>query len=511
MNKQQYELIVIGGGSGGLAAAETAAAHGRRVLIIEAAKLGGTCVNNGCVPKKVMWYAANLAHAVDDAEAFGITATRGITNWQKLVKGRDEYIANINQYWDGYVDDSGIERVDGYATFVDAHTVTVGGTQYSAEHIVIATGGQPIVPPLAGAELGITSDGFFELEELPERVAVIGGGYIGVELSGVLQALGSQVTIIALEDRIMEQFDPMLSDVLSREMRAQGIDIRTGFQAKALYVDSLGDDSQGIAVQSATGETLTGFDKVIWAVGRRPNTAGLQLDAAGVRALPNGVIEVDEYENTNVPGIYAIGDITGKMALTPVAITAGRKLANRLFAQDLSTRKYDSKVDYENIPSVVFSHPPIATVGMTEAAARENYADDVSIYSSEFTPMRHALSAHGNVTAMKLVCAGEDEKVVGIHIIGDNADEMLQGFAVAVKMGATRADFDNTIAIHPSSAEELVTMGHSVADLAVVDLADANLAEDNRADDNRADGVQTDDSHNCDQLVDDGIEWKQAC
>lgn len=448
MKKQQYDLIVIGGGSGGLAAAETAAAYGKQVLIIEANKLGGTCVNNGCVPKKVMWYAANLAHAVDDADAFGVSASRGATDWQKLVDARESYIANINDYWDGYVDDSGIERVNGFAKFVDANTVSVEGEHYHASHIVIATGGQPIVPPLTGAELGITSDGFFELEDIPERVAVIGGGYISVELSGVLQALGSQVTTIALEDRIMELFDPMISDVLQREMMAQGINIHTGFQAQALH-----EDEQGITVESSTGEKLSGFDKVIWAVGRRPNTAGLQLENAGVRSLANGIVDVDEYENTNVNGIYAVGDITGKMALTPVAIAAGRKLADRLFGN-----KLDSKVDYENIPSVVFSHPPVATVGLTEAAAREKHGECVSIYSSEFTPMRHALSDHGGITAMKLVCAGSDERVVGIHIIGDSADEMLQGFAVAVKMGATKADFDNTIAIHPSSAEELVTM-----------------------------------------------------
>ena len=504
MNKQQYELIVIGGGSGGLAAAETAAAHGKRVLIIEAAKLGGTCVNNGCVPKKIMWYAASFAHAIDDADAFGITAKRGATDWKKLVQGREQYIADINNYWNDYVDDSGIDRVNGYAVFVDKHTVAVDEQQYSADHIVIATGGQPIIPPLPGAELGITSDGFFELDELPERVAVIGGGYIAVELSGVLQALGTQVTIIALEDRILEQFDPMVSNILTREMTAQGIDILTGFHAQALHRSNLDDEDpdkinpedmkQSIAVESAHGESIMGFDQVIWAVGRRPNTAALKLDTAGVETLANGVIVVDEHENTSASGIYAIGDITGKMALTPVAIEAGRKLADRLFGQELSADNRYSKVDYENIPSVVFSHPPIATVGLTEAAARDQYSDDVTVYKSEFTPMRHALSAHGSVTAMKLVCAGEDEKVVGIHIIGDNADEMLQGFAVAVKMGATKVDFDSTIAIHPSSAEELVTMRQPVA--ASINAASAG-AESAEAD--------------CDQLIDDGIEWKQAC
>jgi len=448
MNKQHFDLIVIGGGSGGLAVAEKASGLGKRVAIIESHRIGGTCVNNGCVPKKVMWYAAHLAHAVDDASGFGVPASRDKTNWQRLVTGRDQYISNINQHWSGYVEDSGIEYISGYATFVDASTVEVNGDYYAADHIVIATGSQPIVPPVPGAELGITSDGFFKLEALPARVAIIGGGYIGVELSGMLKALGSDVTIVALEDRIMELFDPMVSDVLEAEMRNQGIDVQTGFQ-----VTALSKSFTGVSLSSKQGKTLAGYDKVIWAVGRRPNTQNLRLELAGVEVLPNGVVTVDEYENTNVKGIYAIGDITGKTALTPVAIAAGRKLAERLFDQQT-----DSKVDYDNIPSVVFSHPPIATVGITEDAARERFGDAVTVYESEFTPMRYALSEHGSTTAMKLVCVGTEEKVVGVHIIGDNADEMLQGFAVAVKMGATKADFDNTIAIHPSSAEELVTM-----------------------------------------------------
>ena len=448
MNKQHYDLIVIGGGSGGLAVAERAAQLGKDVAIIEANRMGGTCVNNGCVPKKIMWYAANLAHAVDDACEFGIPASRGATDWQSLVKRRDDYIRGIIAYWDGYVADSGIHRIDGFGRFVNANTVDVDGQHYTADHIVIATGGQPVVPPLPGAELGITSDGFFELDQLPGRVAVIGGGYISVELSGVLSALGAEVTVIALEDRIMELFDPMISRTLQREMRKQGINVNTGFEVTAL---SQSDD--GISVASKDGDVLAGFDTVLWAVGRRANTQGLNLEAAGVEVLPNGIIPVDAYENTNTNGIYAIGDITGKMPLTPVAIAAGRRLAERLF-----NNRPDSKVNYSNIPSVVFSHPPVATVGLSEGSARDQYGKAVTTYTSEFTPMRHALSTHGSETAMKLVCAGEDETVVGIHIVGDNADEMLQGFAVAVNMGATKADFGSTIAIHPTSAEELVTM-----------------------------------------------------
>jgi glutathione reductase (NADPH) len=452
MKQQHYDLIAIGGGSGGLAVAEKAALFGKKVAVIEASRMGGTCVNNGCVPKKVMWYAANLAHAVDDANAFGIPALRGKTDWQQLVTAREQYIANINNYWNGYVDESGIDRIQGYARFVDAHTLEVNDEHYHADHIVIATGGQPIVPPVAGAEFGITSDGFFAMQEQPQRVAVVGGGYIGVELSGVLNALDSNVTIIALEDRLMERFDPMISSVLEKEMRAQGIQIQTGFQVAAVT-----KSAEGLVVHSANDEHLAAFDTVIWAVGRRPNTDKLGLDTAGVEVMPNGIIPVDGYENTNVPGIYAIGDVTGKVPLTPVAIAAGRKLAERLF-----NNRPDSKVDYDNVPSVVFAHPPIGTVGLTEAEARQRYGSDVTVYKSEFTPMRHALSADGITTAMKLVCADEDEKVVGIHMIGDYVDEMLQGFAVAVKMGVRKADFDNTIAIHPSSAEELVTMKHPV-------------------------------------------------
>jgi glutathione reductase (NADPH) len=303
------------------------------------------------------------------------------------------------------------------------------------------------VPPVPGAELGITSDGFFELTEQPKRVAVIGGGYIGVELAGVLQALGSQVTVVALENRVLELFDPMISEVLMTEMEKQGIELRMSFQ-----VAGLAETDAGIAMDAADGERLDGYDCVIWAVGRTPNTRDLNAGDAGIEMRANGIIPTDEYQNTNVPGIYAIGDITGRTPLTPVAIAAGRRLADRLFRGTPEAR-----VDYDNIPSVVFAHPPVGTVGLTEQQARERH-DQVTVYKTDFTPMRHALSDHGVTTAMKLVCVGEDKQVVGIHLIGDNVDEMLQGFAVAVKMGATKADFDNTIAIHPISAEELVTM-----------------------------------------------------
>ena len=445
---QHFELIAIGGGSGGLAVAKKAAEFGKRVAIVEGSRMGGTCVNNGCVPKKIMWYAANLAHAADDAEGFGIPVFRAATNWQALVSGRESYIERINQNWNKQVEKHDITHISGYARFTSANAIEVDGVEYSADHIVIATGGKPIVPPVPGAEFGITSDGFFQLQSQPKRVAVIGGGYIGVELSGVLRALGSEVTIVALEKRVLEVFDDIISDELSNVMQKLGIDQRMGFQVAALN-----KTEDGITIQSVEGETISGFDTVIWAVGRAANTRELNLEEAGIEVLRNGIIPVDGYQNTNVPGVYAIGDITGKTPLTPVAIAAGRKLAERLF-----NNKPDSRLDYQNIPSVVFAHPPVGTVGLTEAMARERYGEEVTVYESRFTPMRYALSEHKTTTAMKLVCAGSDEKIVGIHIIGDNADEMLQGFTVAVKMGATKADFDNTVAIHPTSSEELVTM-----------------------------------------------------
>lgn len=449
---QHFDLIAIGGGSGGLAVAEKAAQFGKRVAIVEGAKLGGTCVNAGCVPKKVMWYAAHLADAVKDAPDFGVHASSDGLDWKKLVEGRNRYVANINDYWDGYAERLGISRIDGFARFVDARTIAVGDQHYTADHIVIATGGKPIVPRMPGHELGITSDGFFALEEQPKRVAIIGGGYIGVELAGVLRSFGTEVTTVALEDRVLFQFDPMISETLKENMEAEGIEIHLEFE-----VAGLEREASGITMLASDGQRLSGFDQVIWAVGRAPNTRELDLEAAGVEVERNGIVPTDAYQRTNVEGIYALGDITGRDPLTPVAIAAGRRLAERLFND-----KPESKLDYENIPTVVFAHPPIGKVGLTEPEARERYGDTLSVYETSFTPMRYALNAHGAKTAMKLVCTGPEERVVGIHLIGDGVDEMLQGFAVALKMGATKADLDNTVAIHPCSAEELVTMKEPV-------------------------------------------------
>ena len=459
-----FDLIVIGAGSGGLAVAEKAAQFGHKVVVIDPGPLGGTCVNAGCVPKKLMWYAAALTHAVQDAPHYGVQlASQGI-NWSALVQRRNSYVADLNAYWSGHLESRAITLLQGSAHFIGPKAVQVNNTRFSADHVVVAVGGQPSIPDLPGAELGITSDGFFQLQEQPRRVAVIGGGYIGAELSGVLRALGSEVTLIAREQSLLHRFDPIISETLAEEMQQQGITLH-----RATRVIGLLKTSHGIAVDTDTSGQLDGFDTVIWAVGRTANTANLDLAATGLHCEAGGVIGVDDYQNTAVPGIYAVGDVTGRHALTPVAVAAGRALAERLFA-----KRPERKIDYDNIPSVVFTHPPIGTVGLTEPQAYASYGDSVMVYETQFTPMRYALAAHGPRTAMKLVCAGAEQRVVGIHLIGDGVDEMLQGFAVAMKMGATKADFDNTIAIHPSSAEELVTL--KVGRRACVEAADMQAA-----------------------------------
>ena len=448
MQSQHYDLIAIGAGSGGLAVAEKAAELGQNVAVVESSQVGGTCVNSGCVPKKVIWYAAQLAHAVDDAPGYGIPTIRKETDWLRLVAARDAYVRNLNDYWEGHLEKQGIEHIAGQARFVNTSTLEVAGRRYSADHIVIATGSHPVVPPLPGAELGLTSEDFFRLQRQPRRVALIGGGYIGVELAGVLRALGSDVTLVALENRILEVFDDTVSDVLMAEMRQQGITLRLGYEVTGLEASSA-----GVAVCGGAGERLYGFDHVIWAVGRAPSIQHLGLDRVGVEIRRNGTVVVDELQNTTAKGVYAIGDVAGKLPLTPVAIAAGRRLAERLFGGDPTSR-----VDYGSVPSVVFSHPPVGTVGLTERRAREKFGEHVKVYETRFTPMRYALTEHAATTAMKLVCAGDEETVVGIHMVGDGVDEMLQGFAVALKLGARKSDLDRTIAIHPTSAEELVTM-----------------------------------------------------
>jgi len=447
-----FDYVVIGGGSGGVATARRAAEYGARVALIEAGRLGGTCVNVGCVPKKVMWYAATLAHALEDAAGYGFTLAGHDFDWPTLKQRRDAYVQRLNGIYDGMLEKAGVEVIRGFGRFVDKNTVEVDGERYSAPHIVIATGGRPVVPETPGAELGITSDGFFDLEQLPRRVAVVGSGYIAVELAGVLRALGSEVDLLVRGEVLLRPFDALLREELATHMQDAGIQLCFRHQVRGLTRQQDGsiridcEDGDGKAVQRVA-------DTVIWAIGREAATDGINLAAAGLTAGKHGVLETDEYQNTTVPGIYAIGDIVGKAELTPVAIGAGRKLAARLFRD-----QPDSKQNYDLIPTVVFTHPPIGTVGLSEDAARERHGEAVKVYSARFTGMYNALTEHKPRTAMKLVCVGEEEKVVGCHIIGTGADEMLQGFAVAIGMGATKADFDATVAIHPTAAEELVTL-----------------------------------------------------
>lgn len=447
---KHYDLIAIGAGSGGLSAAERAALYGKKTAVIETGRLGGTCVNVGCVPKKVMWNAAGIASALRDASDYGFTTQTTGFDWQKLCKGRDGYIQNINDWYQGYLKESGIELIKGYGSFVDARTLTVNGEKYTAEHIVISPGGTPTIPDIPGAEHGIDSNGFFALQEQPKRVAVVGGGYIAVELTSLLNALGSEVSLLLRRQHFLAHFDAMLRKSLMEEMINDGVNILSNISVERITKA----DNGCLTLHCSGGHLLTDFDCVIWATGRRPLTADLNLAAAGLGCDEQGYIPTDEYQNTAVPGIYAVGDVTGRAQLTPVAIAAARRLADRLF-----DNQPERRLEYENIPTVVFSHPPIGTVGLTEDEAREKYGvESIKVYQISFTPMYHAITQHSTKTAMKLVCVGVQEKVVGVHIIGQGADEMLQGFAVAVKMGATKRDFDNTVALHPTSAEELVTM-----------------------------------------------------
>ena len=443
-----YDYIAIGGGSGGLATAQRAAEYGARVAVVQPERLGGTCVNVGCVPKKLMWTAAELAHATDEARGYGFDLTVHSHDWPRLVAAREAYIARLNGIYAGNLSKKKIDWLDGSARFLDERTLTVGGEVLTAPHITIATGGRPILPTLPGAEHGITSDGFFALKERPLKVAIIGSGYVAVELAGVLASLGSKVAMFLRYDRALRNFDHMLSAALATQMVLDGIELVTQAVPASL---AIGDAGRTLTL--ADGREFAGFDAVLWAIGRQPSSAALELGRAGVACYDDGVVITDRFQNTNVAGIYAIGDVTGREPLTPVAIAAGRRLADRLFGG-----KPERLLEYNLIPTVIFSHPPIGTIGLTEAAARELHGEAVRVYSTSFVPLYYALTEHKRRAEMKLVCIGPEEKIVGLHVIGQGADEMLQGFAVALKMGACKHHFDDTVAIHPTAAEELVTM-----------------------------------------------------
>ena len=446
-----FDYICIGGGSGGIASANRAAMYGAKVALIEAQDLGGTCVNVGCVPKKVMWHGAQIAEAMHlYAKDYGFDVDVKGLDWGKLVESREAYISRIHTAYDNVLGNNKIEVINGFAKFVDAKTIEVNGEHYTADHILIAVGGEPTIPNVPGAEHGIDSNGFFELNEQPKRTAVVGAGYIAVEIAGVLSALGTDTHLFVRKESPLRSFDPMIIETLVEVMDKEGPTLHTHSVPKEVVKEADGT----ITLHFENGESHN-TDVLIWAIGRKPTTDKINLAATGVETNDRGYIKVDEYQQTNIDGIYCVGDIMeGGIELTPVAVKAGRQLSERLF-----NNKPDAKMDYKLVPTVVFSHPPIGTIGVTEPEAIAQYGEEnVKVYQSGFTAMYTAVTSHRQPCKMKLVCAGPDEKVVGLHGIGYTVDEMIQGFGVAMKMGATKADFDSVVAIHPTGSEEFVTM-----------------------------------------------------
>ncbi|NNE61798.1 MAG: glutathione-disulfide reductase, partial [Woeseia sp.] len=433
---KEFDLLVIGGGSGGLAHAQRAAEYGAKAAVVENGPLGGTCVNVGCVPKKVMWYSAHHAHQIDMARDYGFDVTVNGHDWRTLKKRRDAYIERLNGIYAANLDRREVTLLRGTARFVSPHEIDVDGGRYCASKIAIATGGYPSVPDIPGAELGFTSDGFFELEERPQRVAVVGSGYIAVELAGVFNGLGSDTTVHIRKDGILRDFDEMLGAEGRAVMEADGVKFVTKFVPTELE-----RTCDGMVLHAADGRRSVPVDGVLWAIGRTANTRGLDVDVAGVETDLAGFIPVDDFQATNVAHIFALGDVTGRAALTPVAIAAGRRLADRLFGGMI-----ERHLEYECIPTVVFTHPPIGTVGLTEAEARSAHGEATQVFHSRFNPMQYALRTEKVATTMKLITVDEERRIVGCHMIGDGCDEMLQGFAVAIRMGACKQDFDDTVA-----------------------------------------------------------------
>ncbi|MFT4059397.1 MAG: glutathione-disulfide reductase [Legionella sp.] len=450
MKNNQFDLIVLGGGSGGIASAVRAAKYGAKVAVVEPSYLGGTCVNLGCVPKKIMFNASIIAETLYHAADFGFNSVTVTLDWNSLMSKRNAYIERLRENYVKRFKQFNITLLKGAGSFYDQHTIQVNDCMYEAPHIIIATGGEPIIPAVSGMQHTIDSDGFFTLTKQPQKVAIIGSGYIGVELAGVLNSLGSETHLLMRGEKPLSRFDHMLGDTLLEIMEHQGIHIHKNH--KACEINLHNDGKKTIICQS--GSMIHDIDVIIAAVGRKPRTYTLNLAQIKVQTDEHGLVLVDAFQNTSIQGIYAIGDVTNAPALTPVAIAAGRRLADRLFGKQSKTH-----LNYELIPSVVFSHPPIGTIGLTEEAAINQYGkEQIKIYQTRFNPMYYATSDDKIPTIMKLVTLGKEEKIIGLHVIGLGADEMLQGFAVAIKMGACKKDFDNTVAIHPTSAEELVTM-----------------------------------------------------
>ncbi|WP_334177741.1 glutathione-disulfide reductase [Pseudoxanthomonas sp.] len=450
MKPQAFDLIVIGGGSGGLAGAFRAASHGARVALLEPKELGGTCVNVGCVPKKAMWLVAELSQKIALASSLGFDTVPPTLDWKEFIVHRQRYIAGIHASYLKRLDESGVVLMPCRGRLLDANTVVnADGVRLGAEHLLIATGGHPVRPAIPGAALGKVSDDFFNLCAAPGRVAIIGGGYVAVELAGVLQALGSQVEMFVRGQRLLDGFDTQITDELAADMRQHGVRVQFGHAVAALERAP----REGVVLLAEDGSRTERFDGVIFATGRRATTRDMGLESAGVTLDAKGFVQVDERQDTRVAGIHAVGDVTGQAALTPVAIAAARRLMDRLFGGQA-----DARLDYTQIPTVVFSHPPVGRVGLTEAEARERHGDAVTVLTARFRPMLHALADTPQRSLFKLVLVGEDKRVVGLHLLGEGVDEMLQGFAVALKKGITLADLHDTVALHPTSAEEVVLM-----------------------------------------------------
>lgn len=463
---KECDFLVIGGGSGGLACARKASgAHGAKTIAVESNRLGGTCVNVGCVPKKVTFNAAALAESIHESKAYGFSVQETAPfDWSSFKKKRDDYVKRLNGIYEKNLDKDNVEYIHGRASLISKNEAVVkldDGTKTNIKFkkCLLAVGGHPTIPQkIEGAELGTNSDGFFDIDTLPKRVALVGAGYIAVEFAGMFNALGVDTHLFIRHDKFLRTFDPMVQETIVAEYERLGVHIHKNSDQSKVEKDSNGK----LTIHYKDSETKEGqlkeVDHLIWAIGRSPEVEDLGLDKAGVEQTEKGQIKVDEYENTNVDGIYSLGDVVGKVELTPVAIAAGRKLADRLFGgEQFST----SKLDYNFVPSVVFAHPTVGSIGLTQPEAEDKYGkDNIKVYTSEFTAMYYAMMEQKDKapTKYKIVCQGKEEKVIGLHIVGQGSDEMLQGFGVAIKMGATKKDFDSCVAIHPTSSEELVTM-----------------------------------------------------
>ena len=446
MSGFDFDLVTIGAGSGGVRASRMAARLGKTVAVAEESRVGGTCVMRGCVPKKLLVMGAHMAEEIEDAAGFGWDIGAVSFDWGRLVSAKNAELNRLEGVYNRILRDSGVTVLEGRGTVVDAHTVAVGDKRYSAEHILIATGGRPSLPNIPGIEHAITSNEALDLLQLPKSIAIVGGGYIAVEFAGIFNALGVKVTQILRGEATLRGFDQDVRAALDEALVAKGVDLR--HDTLVLSIEKV---AGGYDLRLSGDETLR-VDLVMYATGRAPNTAGLGLMEAGVRLDANGAVVVDALSQTSVPSIYAIGDVTDRMNLTPVALAEGMALVNTLYLGNPTT------VDYENIPTAVFSMPPISTVGLTEEQARAKCGCAIDVYVSRFKPMKNTLSGRDERTLMKMIVDRATDKVLGLHVLGPDAAEMVQGFAVALKCGATKAQVDATIGIHPTAAEELVTM-----------------------------------------------------